>query len=73
MGCVLAVAAPAGLLGRTDPSIASVNGGKVAEIQTLNPAFAVDKVLAKPGRTANGLRFVRKMGARRSYEILSLD
>lgn len=64
---------PAGLLGLAEPSIAFVSGGKVVEIQPVHMAFTVGEMLAKPGRTANGLKFVRKAGARRSYLILSLD
>lgn len=65
--------APAGLLGLAEPSIAFVSRGKVAEIQPLHMAFTVEKVLAKPGRTTNGVKFVRRAGERRAYVVLSLD
>lgn len=64
---------PAGLLKLGEPSLAFVTGGKVAEVQALHKAFTVREVLAKPGRTANGVRFVRMAGGQRSYVILSLD
>lgn len=64
---------PVDLLNLGEPSIALVNGGKVAEVQPLHKAYTVGEVLAKPGRTAHGLRFVRKAGEQRSYVILSLD
>jgi hypothetical protein len=53
--------------------MALVKDGKVVESRPLIPAFTVEKVLAKPGRAANGIRFVRLVGIRRNYTILQID